>query len=355
MRNVVSIVCLTFASALIAGCSGGGLALPSPTVGVHAGHAQSSYATRFAPSPAEQGTPVPSLPIGPTSRGWLSPHAEADLSGQLLYVAEEYVSDVLIYSTAENNQGPVGSITAGVGVPFGLSIDNRGRLYVSDQASPCGPGGAVTVFRRGSLYPYATYAQDIYRPLFTIVDQYGDLFVGNGNAAEDGGTLVEFKAGSTHAYQVLQTPGSEVDGMDFDQQGNLYVAYRTAANYGSIEEFAPGSSHGQILGMSLYEAEGIIVDNNGNILVTQTGGPNNVLVFPPGATSPSLSIPLPSGSIPIELAISAKEQFLYVSSYTDGHVYKTDYPLGQNSTWTLIDQTPTSPIQGLALSQGQTF
>ncbi|MGC2407064.1 MAG: hypothetical protein WA431_11710 [Candidatus Cybelea sp.] len=85
---------------------------------------------------------------------------------------------------------------------------------------------------------------------------------------QHGGTVVDYLSGSTNAYRVLQTSGAEADGVDFDSQGNLYVAYRTSdRKRHSIEEFAPGSTHGKVLGMTLNEPQGLIVDNRGNILV----------------------------------------------------------------------------------------
>jgi hypothetical protein len=85
---------------------------------------------------------------------------------------------------------------------------------------------------------------------------------------QQGGTVVEYASGSTNAYKVLQTPGVEADGMDFDVRGNLYVAYRTndRKRHGSIEEFASGSTQGKVLGRTLNEPQGLIVENSGNIL-----------------------------------------------------------------------------------------
>jgi hypothetical protein len=41
-----------------------------------------------------------------------------------------------------------------------------------------------------------------------------------------GGKIVEYLAGSIDPYQILQTPGTEVDDIDFDTLANLYSAYR---------------------------------------------------------------------------------------------------------------------------------
>ncbi|HEY1868654.1 MAG TPA: hypothetical protein VGG70_10200, partial [Candidatus Cybelea sp.] len=177
-------------------------------------------------------------------------------------------------------------ITSGVSNPWGLYVDKNGTLYVANQT------GSVTVYPAGSLYPSATYTQNLDRPLYPIADQYGDLFVGNAGTS---GTVVEYLAGSTSTYRVLQTPGTEVDGMDFDQQGNLYVAYRNGFTGGSVEEFAPGSTQGQILGMTIRQPQGLIVDAEGNIVVSLSAE-KAVVLFRPGAQYRAGGVRLPAGS-----------------------------------------------------------
>jgi sugar lactone lactonase YvrE len=202
----------------------------------------------------------------------------------------------------------------------GLCIDQNGNLYVANQGN-----NTVTVYPSRSTSPSVTYSQDLSRPLYPIVDAHGDLFVGNANT----GTVIEYPSGSTSASEVLQTAGHEADGMDFDLQGNLYVAYRNAS-YGidsSIEEFAPGSTQGTILGMSLNQPQAVVVDNKANILAVETGGTNRVDFFPPGATSPKFTVDLPPPGDPTQLAMPEKEAELFVSSWTTGDIYVTHYPL----------------------------
>src|ERR1700722_15168492 len=104
-------------------------------------------------------------------------------------------------------------------------------------------------------------SHDVARPLYPIVDRYGDLFVSNADRYyKGGGTVVEYGPGSTTPNEVLQTPGSEADGMDFARQGNLYVPDPPSAGTGSIAEFAPGSTQGTVLGMTRNQPQGVIVE-----------------------------------------------------------------------------------------------
>jgi sugar lactone lactonase YvrE len=214
----------------------------------------------------------------------------------------------------------------------------------------------VTVYARGSTSPSATYSDGLSRPLYPIVDSSGDLWVSNAN----NGTVVEYQPGSTSVYQVLHTLGNEADGMDFDEQGNLYVAYRTPSA-DSIEKFAHGSAQGKSLGMSLNQPQGVIVDNIGNILTVETGGTNRIDLFHPGAQTPSVEVPVPSTPTQIATRNAEKEHGFVISSFGEYSSYGYGSPV--YAVHSLLSKPPPlivkemtqDLIQGVALSNGQTF
>jgi hypothetical protein len=291
--------------------------------------------------PAPLGTTVPPRPTGPRRRGWLSP--DARIPGRnLIYVSVEYASEVLIYPEKGDLRSPIGSITQGISAPWGLYVDKYGTLYVANSGN-----NTVTAYPAGSTTPGLTYSKGLSRPLYPIVDRYGNLFVGNAN----NGTVVEYEGANQNTYTVLQSAGSEVDGMDFDGQGNLYVAYR-GATYpnASVEEFAPRSKKGTVLGMALGFPQGLIVDDRGNILVVESTS-NLVDLFPPGAQKPSIEVPVPD--TPNQLAIDQAESKLLVAA-EEGIVYQGRYPFGKHAHVYVKDE-PGAIIQGVALSNGQTF
>jgi hypothetical protein len=206
----------------------------------------------------------------------------------------------------------------------------------------------VTVYAHGSTQLSRTYSQDLSRPLYPIVDRHGELYVGNANT----GTVVEYLAGNTNVYQVVQTAGTEVDGMALDKHENLYVAYRdSSTGQGSIEEFAPGATQGQILGMSLDEPQGVVVVPRGNIVATETGPTDRIDVFAPGSQTPKLELPMPSGGVATELVIDCNEEILYVSSFNDGAVYGANYPLPGQSLFVKDQVSPV--IQGATTDTNQ--
>jgi DNA-binding beta-propeller fold protein YncE len=285
--------------------------------------------------------------------GWLALDAQKSTSGPLLYVSLEDANEVLIFPESPYNQSPIGMITSGVTQPWGLYVDKNGNLYVANL------NDEVTVYPAGSVYPSVTYIHGLCHPLFTIVDHQGDVFVANGRLCNRShATVIEYLLGSKNVYHVLETPGTEVNGMDFDQQGNLYVAYRINAKNqapGSVERFAPGSRKGHVLGMTVHQPQGLVVDNNGNILVVETAQRTHyVAVFAPGAHHPKVRVKLPEGSIPNQIAITEDETKLFVSSYDNGYVYVANYPLSKGSPWTEVEEAG-GIIQGVALTNGQVF
>lgn len=277
--------------------------------------------------------------------GWLSHSAR---NGQpLAYVAD--ANEVLVFpeSGEDPNAAPIGCIDDGIYEPYGLYVDGRRNLYVVNRAE-----GTVTVYKPGSVKMAATYLEDLSQPLYAVVDAQGDLWVSNSG----GGTVVEYGAGTIVVKQVLQTAGSEADGLDFDAQGNLYVAFRT--NYsGGIEKFAPGSTQGQVLGMQLQQPQGLIVASSGDILVVETGKANRIDLFRPGKSTPKLEIGVPQGQTLTQLAITEKENQLFVSSSSPsaGIVYVTDYPLHDDSVFRMNLDLPGGNVQGMAISNGQHF
>ncbi len=297
-----------------------------------------------ANAPAPLASPAVRTHRGPKERGWLLRSAT---SGRLVYVASG--AEILIFPQGPHNPAPVGEITDGIESAYGLCIDRYGNLYVANQYS-----STVSVYPLGATEPSETYSQDLDRPLYPAVDSNQNLWVTNAN----NGTVVEYKHGTTTVKQVIQTPGVEADGLDFDVQGNLYVAYRGSNRSGSIEEFNLHTGQGTVLGMSLNQPQAVVVTNAGTILAVETGGTDRIDVFPPGYRTPTLEVGL--SKVPTQLAITSHEGLLFVSSFSKGRVYSSPYPLlnPNGSPNVLHEQIKVGDygiVQGMALSNGQVF
>ena len=140
-------------------------------------HERSLPCQGFAPVPG--GTPLPYYAHRAQSVGSFMPRPGMSY----LYMADEYDSQIDIFPSTGRNQPQVGTITAGVDLPYGIWFDRGTQsLYVANQSN-----NTVTVYPYGASQPSLTYSQDLNRPLFPMVDRSGDLFVSNAN----NGTVVE--------------------------------------------------------------------------------------------------------------------------------------------------------------------
>jgi hypothetical protein len=144
--------------------------------------------------------------FGPKPRGWFD---AKNATGALIYVAAG--NEVGIFRQKDSEQ--VGAITDGVGGAYGLFADAAGGLYVANDST-------ITAYLPGEIHPWITYS-DPASPLYVVTDHSGRVY-----AANRGGTIYEFPRQQTTPDVKIKTPGHEADGINFDDAGNLYVAYR---------------------------------------------------------------------------------------------------------------------------------
>jgi DNA-binding beta-propeller fold protein YncE len=140
--------------------------------------------------------------------------------------------------------------------------------------------------------------------------------------------------------------GSETDGIAEDGQGNLHVAYRGKYS-GSIAAFGPGLTHKQHTGIRIDQPQGLLVDRAGNIIVVESAA-DRIDVFPPGATTPSVTVTISGIGHLTQLAMQNSETTLWVSSQ-GGYVYSMPYPLTSSTVPTEYEKI-TGEANGIAVS-----
>jgi sugar lactone lactonase YvrE len=292
--------------------------------------------------PAAVGTGAPAVPRYKAPPG--HPLALAVRSQRFIYVADDGYGQIVIFPEAGKLRSPIGTISTGINGPYGLYVDRHGALYVANSGS-----STVTVYPKGATSPSLTFTKDLDRPLYPVLDGRGDLFAGNAN----GGTVVEYLASGAKGFNILQTPGVEVDGMAFDRSGTLYTAYRDRYGQGSVEAFAAGATKGRVIGMSLDQPQGVVVDSHYKVLVAETGGggTNRIDVFPPGATKASSEVQLPGDDTPTQIVLENNEKALFVSALS-GTIYEMPYPLPQRP---YVKERLSTLVQGVTVSNDQTF
>jgi hypothetical protein len=246
--------------------------------------------------------------LGPKPHGWLDAGSHP---GSLIYVAAG--GQVLIFPESGFGRKQIGSITDGVSSAYGLYVDGSRNLYVANSST-------ITAYHPGTLSPYIVY-KDPSGPMYIVKNHSGWLYASNHD-----GTVSEYLPGHTSPSTLL-TPGTEADGINVDDAGNVYVAYRDQTGMGSIKKFEANSRNGRILGMQLTQPQGLQLDHSGNILVVETGDKQVVDIFLPGSTSPSKVVQAADGVT--QVVLREANENMYVSNFHNNSVYISPYPPGE--------------------------
>jgi hypothetical protein len=209
---------------------------------------------------------------------------------------------------------PCAQIVRGVFTPSGISVDKNGTLYVSDFFF-----SAITEYPKDSLVPSATILLN-HAPQFAYAGVDGTLYV-----PESFSNQVEiFPRGATMPNRTLSVPNPY--GVATDSANNLYVISDTPnISAGRVIKFAPGSSIGTDLGITLGGGTFSIVIASDNRLVVAQG--TTIAVFAPGATVPSRSFPTP-GVASFQIVLSSDEKQLFTVSDSSEKLAVYDFASG---------------------------
>ncbi len=147
-------------------------------------------------------------------------------------------------------------------------------------------------------------------------------------SAGGGGLFTPYGGGGLYGNQILQTTGTGATAVTFDSSGTSYVANATAnsvTTYASFPyngyQYAAQTLSGNNTG--LCSPSSIATDSYRNLYVLNTCGNGTVTVYKPlgqssGNVAPILTINLPSGSSPYQIAVDSGNR-LYVSDNAQGH------------------------------------
>jgi sugar lactone lactonase YvrE len=225
--------------------------------------------------------------------GWMSP--ERKKKKKLLYVSDEAHGIVDIFSVPKYSM--VGQITDGINQPEGLATDKKGKLYVSNLS-----GNTITVYKPGATSPSLT---------LTDSDGPDDVAVGSDGyiyAADVAGGVDVYPPGATSpSTRLTNSALTYAAGVALDASNNLYADGNNGSG-GAVVKYANASGSGTNLGLTgLLEPSGVIVDKHNNLVVSDFGL-SEILIYPPGQTSPSGTITVPSAD---RSALNKPENVIY--------------------------------------------
>lgn len=232
---------------------------------------------------------------------------------QLAYVCNLGAGEVDVFHQHGKDQTPIATITNGILGPGGLTTDRKGNLYVADEG-PISGTWTVQVYAPGATSPTKSYTTDLSSPTDTAVAKDGTIYIANFNGLSNGWVAVYPKGNVSKEYRLSDFGGGAPLSVALDRKENLYVMY-DVNNGSAVNEYAPGATTGTNLNLAFSSGGGIQVDPAGNILVAQQLDPSEILIFPPGQTQPSQTIPMPGGGEPFNFALNHKSKALFVGEY----------------------------------------
>jgi hypothetical protein len=333
----------------LSACAGGGSSATMPLTSTAQNSPmqngmQASMSGRTLPYGAVHGVAIGDLHrSAPQRHGWISPAAKG---GKLVYFSNLGENSVELFSQQGTNQQPMGTITDGINFPGGLTVDNKSNLYVANEGA-----NNVTVYPPGSTSPSITYTTDLSTAADIAVAKNGTVYIANFNGLANGWVSVYPKANTAKEYRLSDFNGGAPLSVALDAQQNLYVMYDTNGNGGAaVNEYAPGAKTGTNLNLTFQFGAGIQVDKSGDVVVVQQVEPSEILVFPPGQTTPSQTITLPNSGQPFAISISKKSKALFAGDATHNEALSLAYPAGTLNG--IINSSFDNP-SGVAVSPAQ--
>lgn len=137
-------------------------------------------------------------------RSWMA--RDAARSGGLLYAANLGADSVEIFQQRGKNQQPIGTISTGLSYPGGITVDDKGNLYVADERQIGGQWN-VPMYAPGSLTPAKVYTTDLSSPTDVAVARDGTIYICNFNELHDGWVSVYPKGNPAQEYRLADFNG----------------------------------------------------------------------------------------------------------------------------------------------------
>ncbi len=244
--------------------------------------------------PAAPQLPVPTAPIGSTSR--------PATAGADLYIANAGNSVTVYRANAHGNVTPIRTIsgsTTGLNWPYGIALDTNKNIYVTNF-----DGNSVTVYTagaNGNVAPIRTISGSntrLHFPEGMALDAIGNMYVVIPGIA-NGAVTVYAASANGNVAPIRTISGTRTDLIEpssvaLDASGEVYVANDTCFRGGhcvpdQVTVYAAGAN-GDVAPIrtitgpntKLSDPSGIALDSNGNIYVTNFHQPS-VTVYAAGA------------------------------------------------------------------------
>jgi serine/threonine protein kinase, bacterial len=250
------------------------------------------------------------------------------------------------------------TITSGIDDPEALALDKQGNLYVGSSTSPT--DGSINVFAPNTTTPARTIANLAGEPHGLAVNAAGRLYSAlqvRYKCCDIIGKGMVYKAGTSTLLQKLEDLSGFAHDLVFDKAGNLYVAnFDVMPGWISIYkrgDYVPSTFVHDGIGFPL----GMTVAPNGELVVASSQANHSVAVtvYPPGQTSPSLTITQRIVN-PDDVAIDTAGN-IYVANTGTSKIagWITVYRNGRKNVWRTIRTGVNYPVRVALDGQGRLY
>ena len=244
-----------------------------------------------------------------------------------LYVADDGGGSILKFKNSDYS--PDGTITDGINGPLDVSLDGSGNLFVANAT-----GVNVTEYPPGASSPSFTYSTGMVEPLFVINDAHGNVYEvdsANPNGVGDNNGFVNEYAPQTNTVVHSCAPGAHPTGIATDGKGDVFLALNSSSAHGRIVEYKHGLNgcKATTLGLQLGFVDGIALDKNANLIVTDYDRSQVDVSAPPYA---KIARRLAHGgreSQPYHVSVNGSNSLVYVTNFSKSGVFVVDYASGK--------------------------
>jgi hypothetical protein len=314
LRPIASLACRLAAFSIIgtlaAACSGTG----TSSVGTVPNTASTQTTTRGNASAerlASEGLVRPPAHAANTRPGWISPDAKRHKKPSLIYWGDYGANTIDIFPAKGVNPKMKGQITTGLDNPERLFVDAKGNVYATNIGN-----NTITAYKPHATKPFLTISNGVDGPTGLTVDSAGTVYCAN----VDNDTVTEYPKGQLSPSVTLNV---FAEYLAVDSSDDLYVSGASA-----VTEFAPGTSSGKNLNLTIGSPGALEVDKHGNIIIIDDSA-NTIDVFPAGQVTPSKTIAVTAGTA-FALSLNEAENAVYASVLVSGGFIVQDvaYPNG---------------------------
>jgi DNA-binding beta-propeller fold protein YncE len=313
-RSLIFAAGVTTAVTLLSACSGSGsgsngASLPSTGAGESA-----RFDPRSGVAPEFLGK------LGVAHRGWHHVR-HASFAPRQVFVSDWDTESVL--QLKYRLWTLLGSIASPYG-PDGVWVDKSpGNLYVANYAGPY-----ITEYDTSGKLIF-TYSQGISNPVDVTTDRNGNVYDADYDFAMSGGGYVNEYV-QHNALLARCYPGGYVEGVAVDKKFDVFAAYALPNGGGAIVEYPRGLAQsecvGTVLPITLDFPGGMVLDDNGNLIVCDQSAPAVDVIAPPYT---SITRTLGSGyEDPFHVTIDAAGNHASVTDFAARVVQVLNYPSG---------------------------